>query len=163
MRSRKSYFTGLLLVSVILFAGLASFFIAPANAQSGQQGLATIAVEGDPAPAEVGGTFARIESSSVGESGEVAFSAELSGSSVSSALFLNSGGTNRVILRSRDSTPDGGTFAAFHEVDAADGDFILFRATLEGTGPAEGVFLWYSHSGVQTIQLAGDQTNNRYA
>jgi len=162
MCSWKSYAVGLIAGTLITAAAPAHFSIAPANAQSGQPGLATIAVEGDPAPAEVGGTFAKVESCSLGESGEVAFTAELSGSSVTSALFLNSGGTNRVILRSGDGTPAGGTFTGFHEVDAADGDFILFRATLGGITPAEGVFLWYSQTGVQTIQLAGDQTNNRY-
>src|SRR5262249_31244461 len=162
MYSWTSLTFALIVGVAITAAGPANLFIVPAKAQSDQPRLATIAVEGDPAPAELGGTFAKIESSSVGDSGEVAFSADLSGSSVSSALFLSSGGTNRVILRSGDGTPSGGFFTAFREVDVADGDFILFRAGLEGIGPAEGVFLWYSQSGVQTIQLAGDQTNNRY-
>src|SRR5689334_5864904 len=79
--------------------------IAPALAQTVQPQFAVIAIEGDAAPQELGGIYSRIESSSINNFGEVAFSAELSGSTVSSALFLNSGGADLVILRSGDSTP----------------------------------------------------------
>ena len=147
----------------IAFARPANVSIRPVMAQTGKPQLAAIAVEGDQAPAELGGTFSKIESSSLGNSGEVAFSADLAGSSVSSALFLSSDGSSRVILRSGDNTPAGGTFTRFHEVDVADGDFILFRAELAGIGPAEGVFLWYSQGAVQTIQLSGDVTAGRYS
>jgi hypothetical protein len=135
----------------------------PSVAQTGQPQFATIALEGDPAPAEIGGRYSKIESSAMSESGpDVAFSADVSGSSITSAILLNSSGTTRVILRSGDATPAGGTFAAFHELDVDDGEYILFRAELQGVPASEGVFLWQSPSSVQTVQLAGDKTNNRY-
>jgi hypothetical protein len=120
--------------------------------------LAVIALEGDQAPPELGGTYSTIESSSIAPSGEVAFSALLSGSMVSSAILLASGNTTRAILRAGDNTPAGGSFWAFHELDIAGGEFVLFRAELAGIPPAEGVFLW-TPQGVQTVQLAGDKTS----
>jgi hypothetical protein len=132
--------------------------VAGAIQQTPAAGLAVIALEGDQAPPELGGTYSTIESSSIAPSGEVAFSALLSGSMASSAILITSGNTTRAILRSGDTTPAGGSFSAFHELDIAGGDFLLFRADLTGIPPAEGVFLW-TPQGVQTIQLAGDKTN----
>ena len=126
--------------------------------QTASPALAVIALEGDQAPAQIGGTYSTIESSSIAPSGEVAFSAVLSGSMASSALLLTSGNTTRAILRAGDATPAGGSFSAFHELDIADSDFLLFRADLAGIPSAEGVFLWTAQ-GVQTVQLAGDKTN----
>src|SRR5215467_5805672 len=126
--------------------------------QTDSPALAVIALEGDQAPAEIGGTYSTIESISIAPSGEVAFSAVLSGSMASSALLLTSGNTTRAILRAGDATPAGGSFSAFHELDIADRDFLLFRADLAGIPSVEGVFLWTTQ-GVQTVQLAGDKTN----
>jgi hypothetical protein len=151
----------ILLIAIMMGVSPSSRRLSTATAQTAQPQFAVIALQGGLAPPELGGTYSNIRSSSVTDSGEVAFSADISGSAATSAILLNSAGATRVILRSGDSTPAGGTFTAFDELDIADGDFLLFRAGLQGVPSSEGVFLW-TPQGVQTVQLAGDKTNGRY-
>ncbi|MGH9826943.1 MAG: DUF7453 family protein, partial [Blastocatellia bacterium] len=99
--------------------------------------------------------------SSVSDSGDVAFSADLSGSAFTSAILLDSGGLARTLLRSGDSAPSGGSFKRFDELDLANGDFLLFRAELQGSAASEGLFL-LTPQGVQTVQVAGDKTNGSH-
>ena len=154
----KLFAISIICILTIIAGGLRLSLAGPVQ-QAPPPGLAVIAIEGDQAPPDLGGTYSAIESSSIASSGKIAFSAFLSGSMASSAILLTSGNTIRAILRSGDNTPAGGSFLAFHELDIADGDFLLFRADLAGIPSSEGVFLW-TPQGVQTIQLAGDKTNS---
>lgn len=124
--------------------------------QSGSS-FSTIALEADPAPEDVGGTYSKILFSSVNDSRHVAFSALLSDSQSSSALFLRSAEVTRAILRSGETVPGGGTFKTFGELDLGNEDFILFRAELEGTPAAEGMFLW-TPRGVEAVAVAGQKS-----
>jgi len=128
-----------------------------AAAPGGQAQLKIRVLEGDPAPPEIGGTYSRIQSSSISNAGDFVFSADLAGSAFRSVVVLD--GFN-AILKSGDSCPAGGSFAQFLDVDIA-GPFVLFRAMLQGTAIAEGVFLWTATSGIQTLAVTGDQTNGR--
>jgi hypothetical protein len=125
--------------------------------------LNTVALAGDPAPAEIGGTYARIESSSIDDSGDVAFSAQLAGGAADSALLMASGGETRVLLRAGDAAPDGGTFRSFEEIDVArlvwmgkEALAVFFKANLDGTVPS-GLFIWTPES-VETVALVGGRS-----
>lgn len=124
-----------------------------------------IALEGSPAPAEIGGTYSKIISAAVDNSGDVVFSATLSDSTASSAILLKSGDTTRMLLRSGDKAPDGSTYKKFDELDGSyykredgrDGRFLIFRAELESSSVSEGLFLW-TPAGVQAIALEDGQS-----
>ncbi|MEW6126878.1 MAG: hypothetical protein AB1757_07545 [Acidobacteriota bacterium] len=135
-----------------------------ASATTAANNAHLIALESDPAPAEVGGTYSKIISAAVDNSGDVAFSAMLSDSSASSAILLKSGDTVQVLLRSGDQAPDGSTYKKFDEIDRsfygfhnADFALLLFRAELEGQSASEGLFL-LKPDGIQVIALAGGKS-----
>jgi hypothetical protein len=123
-----------------------------------------IALEGSPGPAEIGGTYSKIISAAVDNSGDVAFSATLSDSSASSAILLKSADTIRVLLRSGDKAPDGSTYKKFDELDRSfygfngvDAALMIFRAELEGGSASEGLFLMKPDR-MQVIALAGGKS-----
>ncbi len=121
-----------------------------------------IAQESEAAPDQIGGTITKILASAVNDAGKIAFSATLSGSSADSAIFLSSGGTTRVLLRSGDEAPGGGRFKAFSDLDLAllepengGEEILLFRAEISDGAASEGVFIWQS-DGVEAFALAGE-------
>ncbi|MFL6192555.1 MAG: hypothetical protein ACJ75H_00180 [Thermoanaerobaculia bacterium] len=120
-----------------------------------------IAFEADPAPAELGGAYAKIHASAFSDAGDVAFSVSLKGSKTDGAVLLRTADGPRVIVRSGDRSPEGGRFAAFGELDATfiragrlESSIVLFRATLEGCAAAEGLFLWTPDE-LKPVALAG--------
>jgi hypothetical protein len=127
-----------------------------------------IALEGSPGPAEIGGTYSKIISAAVDNSGDVAFSATLSDSSASSAILLKSAETTRVLLRSSDKAPDGSTYKKFDELDRsfyafnnANFPVLVFRAELEGGSASEGLFLM-EPSGVKAVAIAGGKSPRQF-
>lgn len=123
-----------------------------------------IALESGPAPAEIGGTYSKIVSAAVDDSGDTVFSATLLDSTASSAILLKSDDTTRVLLRSGDKAPDGGTYRKFDELDRSfygfngvDTALMLFRAELEDRSASEGLYLM-KPDGVQVIALAGGKS-----
>jgi hypothetical protein len=162
-------------LAVIAMATLMSASVAKLNTDSGEMGAQAVcdaeaggprlvAMEAAPAPLEIGGTYAKIIASSINGSGEAAFSASLSGSATTSAIFLCANGETRAIVRSGDEAPGGGNYSAFGELDltvthpaGGNMNLLMFRAEIEGGPGAEGIFLW-SPEGVQEIALAGEQS-----
>jgi hypothetical protein len=128
-------------------------------------GAVVVVKEQDPAPAQVGGVYSRVLSSSIDDSGACVFSATLSRSSVDSAIFLAADGTTHVIAQQGEPAPGGGSFLEFEEVDVAwyrflgdENRFVVFRAQLQGSAADEGIFLWQSASGIQAVVLAGQRS-----
>lgn len=150
--------------AVVSISILCACLAAPTAAKAGAGRLSKVAVAGDPAPAEVGGVYGTIGAAAANFAGHVAFVAELAGSTVSSAVLLQTEEGARAIVRAGDDAPGGGRFASFGEVDAADLDTVLFRATLAGTEAAEGLFLWTPDS-LSAVARSGDETDDglRYA
>jgi hypothetical protein len=125
--------------------------------------LKTVVLAGGPGPAEIGGTYTQIESTSIDDSGDVAFSARLSAGTADCALLMQSEGETRVLLRAGDTAPEGGTFRGFGAVDVArlnrmgqDALVVFFQAELDGTAPT-GLFVWTPES-IETIALAGGKS-----
>jgi hypothetical protein len=138
---------------------------APAS-QSPTEELRLVALESEPAPAEIGGIYSKIESASLGDRGTIAFSAQVTDGTVGSALILDTGDSPRVLLRAGDRAPSGDRYETFRELDVSEyargpamGEhpLVLFRAELEGGSAAEGLFLW-GPGGVKTIALPGDKS-----
>ena len=118
--------------------------------------------EGDPAPSVVGGTYSRIVSASIDDSGAITFSANLAESTIDCGIFIESGGTTQVLVKAGDAAPGGGTFANFLEVDRAYAvtatppfAYLLFHATLQGTAATEGIFVVAPDGSIQAIALTG--------
>ncbi|MEK6302760.1 MAG: hypothetical protein AABO41_18780 [Acidobacteriota bacterium] len=145
-------------------AGPAPFPTLRAEHDIAPSGLRVIAMELEAAPAEIGGSYAEIISSAVVDSGEVAFSARLSGSFVSNAIFLDSNGVTSAILRANDDAPGGGKYTTFGDLDittvhpgGGNMNLVMFRAEIDGGPAPEGIFLW-SSEGVETVALAGQKS-----
>jgi len=126
--------------------------------------LRIVALESGGAPAEIRGTYSKIISAVVDNSGDVVFSANLADSSASSAILRKSGDSTRVLLRTGDKAPDGSTYKTFDEIDrsfygynGADFDLLLFRAELEGGSASEGLFL-LKPSGIEVVALSGGKS-----
>jgi hypothetical protein len=120
--------------------------------------LRVLALEGDTAPDDVGGTYEQIHAGAINDAGIVAFSASLDGASTSSAIVLLSGDSPRVLLRAGDTAPGGGFYRSFGELDLGDGGFLLFQASLDGGAASEGVFLW-TPEGVQVVARTGGRSS----
>jgi hypothetical protein len=123
----------------------------------------TVVLAGDPAPVELGGAFTQIESASIADSGDVVFSAALSGGSTASAIIINSAIETRVLLKAGDAAPGGGTFSRFRTVDVArlnwmgkDGLFVFFNADIEGGGSG-GLFVWTPQA-IEPVALIGGKS-----
>lgn len=151
---------GIIAMTTVMIAPIAS----NSSAAISDSGLRVIAMESDPAPAELSGTYSKIDGATVDDSGEIAFSASLSDSTVSSAILFKSGDDTHVLLRSGEQAPDGGRYKKFGELDLSrfswmgtEGVFLLFRAEMEGSSAPEGVFMWMP-DGVRTIALAGGKS-----
>jgi hypothetical protein len=154
-------------LSVILIYGPISSGIivhsnhSPAQAQETLQSrLATVVLESATAPPEIGGAYSKIISSSITDSGEIAFSATLSGSQASGGVFLKTGDEVRVILRSGDQAPGGARFKSFSELDLSHDNHLIFRAELEGGSSSEGIFLW-TPDDIEAVALAGAKSPRR--
>jgi len=142
--------------------------VAPLAADSSTLGpesnIRLMILASDAPPDELGGTYSKIQSASLSETGEVAFIATLANSAANIALLVRSSNSTRVLLRSGDESPVGGTYTNFGELDFSvyiarpslegSGTFAIFRAELEGGPVSEGVFLWTSE-GVKTVAAAG--------
>ncbi|HXG65964.1 MAG TPA: hypothetical protein VNO70_12740 [Blastocatellia bacterium] len=136
-------------------ATLAASVTSPASA------VRVIVMESDAAPAELGGTIAKILAGTISDSGDVALSVSLAESSAGSAILLASGGAPRVLLRAGDAAPGGGRYKAFSDLDlallsieSARKPILLFRAELAGGPASEGIFLWQPED-VEVVALAG--------
>jgi hypothetical protein len=123
--------------------------------------LRVIAIESNPAPPELGGTYSKIDSASMDDAGDVAFSATIEDSTVKSAIFVQSDADTRAFLKAGEATPAGGKYKKFAELDFArftwqgvEGTFLFFRAELDESSTPEGLFLWTPEK-VETIALAG--------
>jgi len=123
-----------------------------------------IVMESSPAPSEVAGVYETIGAAAINDNGEVAFSATLSDSSITNAIFLQSGNSTHAVLKAGDAAPVDGRYRKFLELDLArftwvgvEGKFLFFRAELDGSSSAEGVFLW-SPEKVEPIALAGNKS-----
>lgn len=162
-RQNLLWMLGVILMSRPVAVPLAADSCTP----SPKSNIRLIILESDAPPDELGGAYSRIESASVSETGEVAFSATLSNSTVNAALLVKSTDSTRVLLRSVDQAPVGGTYNNFREIDFSvfvarpgfegNGTFAIFRAELEGGPVSEGVFLWTS-DGVKTVAAAGGRS-----
>jgi hypothetical protein len=123
-----------------------------------------VALESHPAPSELGGTYARIGSAAIDDTGEVAFIATLLDSTASSAIFLRTGENTRALIKAGESSPVGGKYKSFAELDLArftwlgdEGVFLLFRAELDESSSPEGIFLWTPEK-VEAIAIAGNKS-----
>jgi hypothetical protein len=93
---------------------------------------------GSPAPG--GGTFTAISQTSMNESDQVVFMANLS--TGGSGLFLASGGTITKIIASGDMFPDGGVFSFASGPSINDAGQIAFGGISNGSAKDGGVFLF---------------------
>ncbi len=123
-----------------------------------------VALEGDAAPADLGGAYSKIVASSINNSGDVVFSANLAGASVDSAIIRISEDETRALLRSGEPSPGGGRYKTFGDLDFArltfmekEATYLLFRAEIEGGSAKEGIFLWTPDE-VRAIALAGGKS-----
>lgn len=119
--------------------------------------LRTIAVAGDPVAFRSGGSYARIGSSSINDRGEIAFAAELVGSTAEAAtpaIVHVVGGRSTTLVRAGEPAPDGGRYAGFGEVDLGEDGSLLFEAGLAGTAADRGLFL-RTESGTREVARAG--------
>lgn len=111
---------------------------------STQLGVASILVEGDLAPETGGGTFAAVNSlPNLSNTGTIAFSAELSGGSVSAGVFEHDlgSGTTRALALAGETAPEtgGDTFSSFLYTDVNDAGEAAFISDL--SGGRRGLFL----------------------
>jgi hypothetical protein len=97
-----------------------------------------VALEGDTAPGTGGGTYASFRLFPISASGDVVFSAGVTGGTVGEGIFVDSGGTHRAVALIGDMAPGtgGGTYSRFegHSINGASinafGD-VAFNADLE--------------------------------
>lgn len=132
---------------------------------------ARVELDGDPAPAGVGGTYGSFSGvpASINASGDVLFRAAISGGAAAAGIFRHAAGTTTEVVLAGDAAPaiTGGTYttqltlsrAALNDVD----DFV-FRGVVTGGLASSGVFV---HSGDtdsaaalvgQTVPGSGGQT-----
>jgi len=104
-----------------------------------------IALTGQIAPGTGGGTYSGFETStSINDSGDVAFYADVTGGSTSRGLFVVSGGTHSAMALIGDTAPGtgGGTYSGFYTVPSMNalGD-VAFRADVTGGDVSDGIFV----------------------
>ncbi len=116
-----------------------------------------VALVGDLAPGAGGGTYAGFGDHSLNASGDLAFFASISGGTVSSGIFLASGGTHTTVALAGDPAPGtgGGTYLGFADPSLNASSGVAFLATVTGGTVNRGVF--FDSGGIQTaIALEGD-------
>jgi hypothetical protein len=113
-----------------------------------------VALDGDPAPAPVGGTYSFFGAyPTLNDSGEVSFMAIVSGGSEPLGIFLDSGGTDAALILPGHTapgtgdggdTPDGtytGNAADFNLNALNDSGGVAFRSEVTGGSVASGIFV----------------------
>jgi hypothetical protein len=103
-----------------------------------------VALVGDTAPGTGGGTYSSFGIDlSINASGDVAFSASLTGGSASAGIFVDSGGTDTAVALQGDSAPGtgGGTYTFLSSASInASGD-VMFSSPLTGGSASAGIFV----------------------
>lgn len=128
----------------------------------GAGGLTAVVISGQTAPGTGGGRYASIFPPSINGKGSIAFVATLTGSNpytTIGGLFLYSGGvvTPIALVGQTASGTNGGLFLSFgfyYPPSINNKGDIAFYATITGSGPASGIFL-YSGGKVTAVALAG--------
>ncbi|HEY6331023.1 MAG TPA: hypothetical protein VI756_16955, partial [Blastocatellia bacterium] len=151
-------------IAVMGVIAMTAFLTAPARGQSptASSPFTLMVQEGDDAPTAIGGTYSKIVSASIDDSNTITFSADLAGSAVNSAIFMESGGVTQVVVKAGDAAPGGGAYGSFLEVDRGLSRFLtppfaflMFHATLQGGSSPEGLFVIAPGGSVETVALAG--------
>ena len=121
-----------------------------------------VALEGQAAPAGVGGTFSSFGHSLawypvLNDSGDVAFRAEVTGGSASVGVFLYSGGTITILVLAGDAAPDsgGGSFDDFEVVSINGSGDVAFDSVISGGTASQGLYV-ASGGSLTTVAMEGD-------
>jgi hypothetical protein len=104
---------------------------------------AAFALEGDSAPGITGGEYSAFGPPSQNDAGSVAFTADVTGGSVASGVFRDSGGAGTAVALLGYSAPDtgGGTYSEFGYPKLNDLGHVVFIANVTGGTASGGVFL----------------------
>jgi hypothetical protein len=104
---------------------------------------ASFALAGDTAPGTSGGTYSAFGNPSQNDSGSVAFTADVTGSSVASGVFLDSGASDAAVALVGGSAPDtgGGSYSELGYPVVNDLGYVVFIANVTGGSASGGIFL----------------------
>ena len=119
--------------------------------------ITSVALSGDTAPETGGGTYASFNSVSINASGDVAFTAAVTGGTAAYGVFVDSGGTDTALAVSGDTAPGtgGGTYSVLSDCAMNDSGNVMFDAQVTGGTGTDGVFL--DSGGTDTaVGVAGD-------
>ncbi|MFK7894675.1 MAG: choice-of-anchor tandem repeat NxxGxxAF-containing protein [Myxococcota bacterium] len=139
-------------ITALVFGSLAS--LAPISAEAQ---LTSLLLSGDAAPGTGGGSFASFGSPSLNDLGEAAFTANLSGGSTVTGVFVESPttGTSVVALRGDAAPGSGGTFQTFGGVQINNSGDVAFNSSIVGAAARSGIFV-SSGGTVSAAVLDGD-------
>jgi hypothetical protein len=115
-----------------------------------------VALEGDPAPETGGGTYSFFGSPFLGDSGDVAFRANISGGALGQGVFVDSGGAQTAVALEGDPAPDsgGGSYSFFDRPRIGGSAAVIFRANVTGGAASQGIFAAAPASGTALPALS---------